>query len=60
MDVDVMSCISKGKKVRSSECILCGKCKRVCPQKAIILGIVTKKCQRLTSGLAHGGAEVQI
>jgi len=35
MDVDVMSYISAGKKVNSSECILCGKCGNVCPQKAI-------------------------
>ena len=35
MDVDVMSCISRGKRVRSSECILCGKCAQVCTQKAI-------------------------
>ena len=35
MDVDVMSYISAGKKVSSSECILCRKCRHVCPQKAI-------------------------
>jgi polyferredoxin len=35
MDVDVMSYISAGKKVNSSECILCGKCGNVCSQKAI-------------------------
>jgi len=35
MDVDVMSYISAGKKVNSSECILCGKCRNVCVQKAI-------------------------
>jgi len=35
MDVDVMSYISAGKKVSSSECILCGKCRNVCGQKAI-------------------------
>jgi len=35
MDVDVMSYISKGRKVSSSECILCGKCGNVCSQKAI-------------------------
>lgn len=35
MDVDVMSYISQGKRVRSSECIQCGICTNVCPQKAI-------------------------
>jgi polyferredoxin len=35
MDVDVMSYISAGKSIRSSECILCGKCVNVCSQKAI-------------------------
>lgn len=35
MDVDVMSCISQGKKVRSGECIQCGICITACPQKAI-------------------------
>ncbi len=35
MDVDVMSYISQGKKVKSSECIQCGICTNVCPQKAI-------------------------
>jgi polyferredoxin len=35
MDVDVMTYISAGKKVSSSECILCGKCRNVCSQKAI-------------------------
>ena len=36
MDVDVMGYISAGKKVRSSECILCGKCRKVCTQDAIL------------------------
>jgi polyferredoxin len=36
MDVDVMSYISAGKKVSSSECILCGICSNVCSQKAIL------------------------
>lgn len=35
MDVNVMSYISQGKKVKSSECIQCGICVNVCPQKAI-------------------------
>jgi polyferredoxin len=35
MDVDVMSYISAGKKINSSECILCGKCGNACSQKAI-------------------------
>jgi polyferredoxin len=36
MDVNVMGYISAGKKVSSSECILCGKCRNVCTQKAIL------------------------
>lgn len=35
MDVDVMSFISQGKKVRSTECILCMECKIICPTGAI-------------------------
>jgi polyferredoxin len=35
MDVDVMGYISAGKKVSSSECILCGQCAAVCPANAI-------------------------
>ncbi len=35
MDVDVMSCISQGKRVRSGECIQCGICINACPQRAI-------------------------
>jgi len=35
MDVDVMSFISQGKKVRSTECILCMECKITCPVEAI-------------------------
>lgn len=35
MDVDVMSFISKGESVTSSECILCGACKPICPVQAI-------------------------
>lgn len=33
MDVNVMSYISEGKKVKSSECILCGMCSNVCPKR---------------------------
>lgn len=36
MDVDVMSFISQGKKVRSTECILCMECKTACPAGAIL------------------------
>lgn len=35
MDVDVMSFISRGKKVRSTECILCMECTLACPAGAI-------------------------
>ncbi|AZK60372.1 4Fe-4S dicluster domain-containing protein [Candidatus Desulforudis audaxviator] len=35
MDVDVMSFISQGKKVRDTECILCMECRLVCPAGAI-------------------------
>jgi len=35
MDVDVVNYISKGKKISSSECILCRKCADICPQGAI-------------------------
>lgn len=35
MDVDVMSFISQGKKVRDTECILCMECRLVCPTGAI-------------------------
>lgn len=36
MDVNVMSFISQGKKVRSTECILCMQCKTACPAGAIL------------------------
>jgi polyferredoxin len=35
MDVDVMSFIRQGKKVRDTECILCDECRLVCPAGAI-------------------------
>ncbi len=35
MDVDVMSYIARGRRVASSECILCGMCTHVCPERAI-------------------------
>ncbi len=35
MDVDVMSFINRGEKVKSSECILCMECRNVCPSAAI-------------------------
>jgi polyferredoxin len=35
MDVDVMSYIRSGNKVNSTECILCQRCKNVCPVGAI-------------------------
>lgn len=35
MDVDVMGYISRGKKIKSSECILCQMCANVCAKKAI-------------------------
>ncbi|MDR2499170.1 MAG: 4Fe-4S dicluster domain-containing protein [Tannerellaceae bacterium] len=35
MDVDVMSYIGQGRRVSSSECILCGNCSAICSQKAI-------------------------
>jgi ferredoxin-type protein NapH len=35
MDIDVMAYIKAGKKVTSTECILCDECRFACPQKAI-------------------------
>lgn len=35
MDIDVMSYIKQGKKVRDTECILCDECRLVCPTSAI-------------------------
>lgn len=35
MDINVMSFIGKGKRVRSNECIFCMECKIVCPVGAI-------------------------
>ena len=35
MDVDVMSAIRQGRKVDSTECVLCGTCKTRCPAGAI-------------------------
>lgn len=35
MDIDVMSYIKAGKKVTSTECVLCDECRFACPQKAI-------------------------
>jgi ferredoxin-type protein NapH len=35
MDVDVMSDISQGRKVESTECVLCGTCRIKCPAGAI-------------------------
>jgi ferredoxin-type protein NapH len=35
MDIDVMSYISQGQKVKSTECILCDECKINCPVGAI-------------------------
>lgn len=35
MDVNAMSYISAGKRVKSSECIQCGICTNVCPRQAI-------------------------
>ncbi len=35
MDVDVMSAIRQGRKVESTECVLCGTCKTRCPAGAI-------------------------
>lgn len=35
MDVDVMGYISKGVKIKSSECILCNMCVNVCTRQAI-------------------------
>lgn len=35
MDIDVMSYIRQGKKVTSTECILCDECRFTCPTKAI-------------------------
>jgi len=35
MDVDVMSYISRGEKIRSTECVLCMECKFVCGAGAI-------------------------
>jgi polyferredoxin len=35
MDVDVRSYLSRGQKVKSTECILCGECKINCPVGAI-------------------------
>jgi polyferredoxin len=35
MDVDVMSYIKAGKKVTSTECVLCDECRFACPAKAI-------------------------
>ncbi|MCL6612591.1 MAG: 4Fe-4S binding protein [Peptococcaceae bacterium] len=35
MDVDVMSYISRGKRVRDTECVLCMDCKLACPAGAI-------------------------
>ncbi len=36
MDIDVMSYIHQGINVHSTECILCQRCKHVCPVKAIV------------------------
>lgn len=36
MDVDVESYIGAGRKIASSECILCRACANVCPTKAIV------------------------
>jgi len=35
MDIDVMGYILRGEKVHSTECILCNRCKNVCPVNAI-------------------------
>jgi len=35
MDVDIMSAISQGQNVKSTECILCGTCRTKCPAGAI-------------------------
>ena len=35
MDVDIMSAISKGQNVKSTECVLCGTCRMKCPADAI-------------------------
>jgi len=35
MDIDVMSYVSRGQKVKSTECILCDECKINCPVGAI-------------------------
>ncbi len=35
MDVDVMGYIHQGRKIHSTECILCQRCKNVCPVSAI-------------------------
>ncbi len=35
MDIDVMSYISRGKKVTDTECILCTQCRTICPVGAI-------------------------
>jgi NAD-dependent dihydropyrimidine dehydrogenase PreA subunit len=36
MDIDVMGYILHGEKVNSTECILCNRCKNVCPVNAIV------------------------
>jgi ferredoxin len=35
MDVDVKNYIINGQKILSSECILCGECRKNCPVHAI-------------------------
>ncbi len=35
MDVDIMSAISQGRNVESTECVLCGTCRITCPAGAI-------------------------
>jgi ferredoxin-type protein NapH len=35
MDIDVMGYIVRGEKINSTECILCSRCKNVCPVNAI-------------------------
>jgi ferredoxin len=35
MDIDVKKYIMNGQKILSTECILCGNCRKKCPAKAI-------------------------
>jgi formate hydrogenlyase subunit 6/NADH:ubiquinone oxidoreductase subunit I len=35
MDIDVMNYIRHGNRINSTECILCQRCRHVCPVDAI-------------------------